>query len=149
MNDELKYCPFKIGDQVKVNTNSQVFIGWITGIEWHVVSDDWMFAVSKHVNGEGIPKLGPHFKFSELELIERPLCPDTLESTGIETLNSDNMVRAVMRYGGRCRDCADECGLCPHSQLPCETDDKETAIKSVIDAISYYLKNPQYLKGEL
>lgn len=41
----------------------------------------------------------------------------------------------VIRYGGRCRDCADHFGICPNSGLPCAESGK--AIKWVIDAINY------------
>jgi hypothetical protein len=48
---------------------------------------------------------------------------------------ADEAVRYVARYGGRCRDCADESGVCPHSGLPCEGADK--AIRHVIKALNY------------
>jgi hypothetical protein len=41
----------------------------------------------------------------------------------------------VQQFGGRCRDCADNRGVCPNSGLPCEERGK--AIKWVIDAINY------------
>jgi hypothetical protein len=41
----------------------------------------------------------------------------------------------VISYGGNCRDCADNRGICPKSGLPCA--DREKAIKWVIDAINY------------
>lgn len=51
----------------------------------------------------------------------------------------------VARFGGRCRDCADESGVCPGSGLPCA--DSRKAIKHVFDAIEYgvkhgYIKSP-------
>ena len=45
----------------------------------------------------------------------------------------------VARYGGRCRDCADESGVCPGSGLPCA--DSRKAIKHVFDALEYGVKN--------
>lgn len=45
----------------------------------------------------------------------------------------------VARYGGRCRDCADESGVCPGSGLPCANPRK--AIKHVFDALEYGVKN--------
>lgn len=45
----------------------------------------------------------------------------------------------VWRYGGRCRDCADENGICPLSGLPC--GEARKAIEWVIGAINYGLKN--------
>lgn len=44
-------------------------------------------------------------------------------------------VEYVKRYGGLCRDCADEDGVCPTSGLPCGESDK--AIKHVLGAIEY------------
>jgi len=41
----------------------------------------------------------------------------------------------VIRYGGRCRECADHFGICPNSGLPCAESGR--AIKWVIDAINY------------
>lgn len=45
----------------------------------------------------------------------------------------------VARSGGRCRDCADESGVCPGSGLPCGSSRK--AIKHVFDALEYGVKN--------
>ncbi|PTT42980.1 hypothetical protein DBR23_02320 [Acidovorax sp. HMWF018] len=45
----------------------------------------------------------------------------------------------VARYGGRCRDCADESGVCPGSGLPCA--DSRKAIKHVFDALEYGVKH--------
>lgn len=52
---------------------------------------------------------------------------------------SDDVVRYIARYGGMCRACADEDGICPTSGLPCENTDK--AIRSVLEALSYGLKH--------
>jgi hypothetical protein len=41
----------------------------------------------------------------------------------------------VSQFGGRCRDCADEFGVCPKSGLPCGQGNK--AILWVIGAINY------------
>ena len=46
-----------------------------------------------------------------------------------------NTLAYVQQFGGRCRDCADENGVCPGSGLPCEGRGK--AIMWVIDAINY------------
>lgn len=45
----------------------------------------------------------------------------------------------IARYGGRCRDCADNDGVCPHSGLPCDAPDK--AIRHVLSAINYGIAN--------
>jgi hypothetical protein len=50
----------------------------------------------------------------------------------------------VSRFGGRCRDCADNRGICPNSGLPCA--DAERAIKWVVDAINYGVKH-DFLKS--
>lgn len=45
----------------------------------------------------------------------------------------------VARYGGTCRDCADEAGVCPSSGLPCQN--KREAIRYVLEAIQYGVRN--------
>lgn len=47
----------------------------------------------------------------------------------------DATVSFVARYGGQCRDCADENGVCPRSGLPCAGADK--AIRHVLKALEY------------
>jgi hypothetical protein len=58
---------------------------------------------------------------------------------------TEEHVTYVQRYGGRCRDCADENGVCPNSGLPCGGSEK--AIRFVLRALAYgiehkYLSNP-------
>ncbi|MEK1893176.1 MAG: Lar family restriction alleviation protein [Rhizobium sp.] len=52
---------------------------------------------------------------------------------------TDDLVRYISRYGGRCRDCADEDGVCPTSGLPCGGADK--AIRHVLKALNYGAAN--------
>lgn len=54
-------------------------------------------------------------------------------------LSDDETIRYVQRYGGRCRDCADEDGICPKSGMPCGGSDK--AIRFVLGALSYGISN--------
>ncbi len=66
---------------------------------------------------------------------------------------SDEVVSYVARYGGMCRDCADEAGVCPNSGLPCD-DDGDKAIRHVIKALNYgfgkgYLKFPEASQGSV
>jgi hypothetical protein len=49
----------------------------------------------------------------------------------------DETVRYIGRYGGMCRDCADEDGVCPGSGLPCDGNACDRAIRHVIDALNY------------
>jgi len=49
------------------------------------------------------------------------------------------VVDFIGRYGGFCRDCADENGVCPGSGLPCA--DREKAIRHVLDAFNYGVKH--------
>ena len=56
-----------------------------------------------------------------------------------------SVVNYVLRYGGMCRNCADEDGVCPSSGLPCENADK--AVEHVLSALNYginhgYIKSP-------
>ncbi len=43
----------------------------------------------------------------------------------------------VMQYGGRCRDCADNFGTCPMTNLPCGPDEARDAIQRILKAIDY------------
>lgn len=52
---------------------------------------------------------------------------------------TEQHIQYIERYNGRCRDCADENGVCPSSGLPCENSKK--AVKSVLDALSYGVNN--------
>lgn len=45
----------------------------------------------------------------------------------------------VLQYGGRCRDCADENGVCPGSGLPCGGQRK--AVTHVVQALRYGLQH--------
>lgn len=52
---------------------------------------------------------------------------------------TNEVVSYIARYGGRCRDCADEDGICPTSGLPCEGYIK--AIRHVLEALNYGVAN--------
>lgn len=43
----------------------------------------------------------------------------------------------VMRYGGHCRDCADEDGICPRDGTPCEPAPKRAVIEHTLKALEY------------
>lgn len=50
---------------------------------------------------------------------------------------TDETVEYVSRYGGRCRDCADNFGTCPGTNLPCVPAEANKAIRHVLNAINY------------
>lgn len=52
---------------------------------------------------------------------------------------TDEHVSYIAKYGGRCRDCADQDGVCPSSGLPCGGSDK--AIRHVLSALAYGLNH--------
>jgi hypothetical protein len=52
---------------------------------------------------------------------------------------TDEHLAYVNRYGGNCRDCADENGVCPNSGLPC--GGREKAIRFVFNALTYGINN--------
>lgn len=52
---------------------------------------------------------------------------------------TEEMVQYAKRYGGMCRDCADENGICPTDGIAC--GGKETAVRFAADAINYGIKN--------
>ncbi len=67
------------------------------------------------------------------------LASPTSTQKAIPTLNIPEIITYVSRYGGDCRDCADENGVCPQSGLPC--GGKAKAVKHVLTALDYGLKN--------
>lgn len=58
---------------------------------------------------------------------------------------TDKLVERLLNYGGRCRECADNVGICPASSLPCGADDARSAIKHVLDGLAYYTQHPEFL----
>lgn len=60
-------------------------------------------------------------------LLEREPVPEVGATPGV--------VDYVLRFGSRCRDCADEDGVCPASGLPCEGARK--AVEHVVGALNY------------
>lgn len=52
---------------------------------------------------------------------------------------TDDLVTYLLRYGGRCRECADNFGLCPNRPLPCADADK--TIRHVLEAYNYGVTN--------
>lgn len=66
------------------------------------------------------------------------LTADRPERGGDELLGPD-VVDFVVQYGPRCRDCADEDGVCPINSIPC--GDKRKIVEYVINAINYGVKN--------
>ena len=51
----------------------------------------------------------------------------------------DQTVNYVLRYGGMCRDCADQDGICPTSGLPCAGPEK--AVRHMLKALRYGIEN--------
>jgi len=72
-----------------------------------------------------------------------PVSPD---ATGtVKTFNQ--IIDYVMRYGGRCRDCADEDGVCPTNRTPCEPKVKRAVIEHTLKSLEYglshgFIENP-------
>lgn len=59
----------------------------------------------------------------------------------------DELERYVLRYGGMCRDCADENGTCPTSGIPCDTEIRLKMVRKTIEALRYgilhgFIENP-------
>lgn len=64
--------------------------------------------------------------------------------------DTDDVVRYVSRWGGSCRDCADNDDICPRDGLPCGIGARHVAIRNVIKALNYgyshgYLSPPPQL----
>lgn len=60
---------------------------------------------------------------------------------------SEDRVEYALRFGGMCRDCADQNGTCPRSFLPCEPAEARAAIRWVLAAIEYGERHG-YLPGD-
>lgn len=70
-----------------------------------------------------------------------------------DILIDDETLTYVLRYGGRCRDCADHFGTCASRGLPCNIDEAKTAIRHVLRAVNYGMSHgclpiPAAPKGE-
>lgn len=52
-------------------------------------------------------------------------------------MSTDEIIGYVSRYGGMCRDCADENGVCPHSGAPCDSGQRRAVIAGTIAALQY------------
>jgi len=53
------------------------------------------------------------------------------------------LVDYVLRYGGRCRECADAkvWGVCDHSGIPCHLESASKAVRHMLSAIRYGVKH--------
>lgn len=47
----------------------------------------------------------------------------------------------AMRFGGRCRDCADEDGTCPTTGVPCDPAVTRAVAKRCLEAWAYGIKH--------
>ncbi|MGK8640357.1 hypothetical protein ACRS7F_13375 [Brucella anthropi] len=75
-----------------------------------------------------------------------PVAPVSPDATGaVQAFNQ--IIDYVMRYGGRCRDCADEDGICPTNGTPCEPKVKRAVIEHTLKSLEYglshgFIENP-------
>lgn len=75
-----------------------------------------------------------------------PVAPVSPDATGtVQTFNQ--IIDYVMRYGGRCSDCADEDGICPTNGTPCEPKVKRAVIEHTLKSLEYglshgFIENP-------
>lgn len=51
----------------------------------------------------------------------------------------EELLRYLIRYGGTCRDCADEDGVCPQTGIGC--GDRRKATEFVLEALEYGTKH--------
>ena len=56
-------------------------------------------------------------------------------------MTDEEVVGYVSRFGGMCRDCADENGVCPHSGAPCDNDQRRVMIAGTIEALRYGIEH--------
>jgi hypothetical protein len=50
-------------------------------------------------------------------------------------------IEYAMHYGPRCRDCADENGVCPSSGMPCDPSVARAVVGHVLKAWDYGIRN--------
>ncbi|SMC41193.1 hypothetical protein SAMN06297251_10289 [Fulvimarina manganoxydans] len=74
-----------------------------------------------------------------LEKLERVTQAAEKAEPGEAVSDLEDVVDWVARYGGDCRDCADENGKCPNDGLPC--DDRGKPIRFVVEALRYGIAN--------
>lgn len=73
-------------------------------------------------------------------MVQQPAEPVAFELGAFKSWTGGaDVVSYIARYGGMCRGCADEHGICPGSGLPC--DDEEKPIRHVLEALSYGLRH--------
>lgn len=60
-----------------------------------------------------------------------------LAETRLENDPTPEELDYISRWGGMCRGCADEDGICPSSGLPCEDEPRNRAIRHVVAALRY------------
>lgn len=96
---------------------------------------DWKYADgSERPRVTEEPELKPYIyqPLSVLSALTHPVQPGWREIPV-----NDETISYVMRYGGRCRDCADAMGVCPTSGLPCDPHEARAAIRHVLRAVNY------------
>lgn len=86
---------------------------------------------------DGDPRLKP---------AHTPVAPVSPDATGAAQ-TFDQIVSYVLRYGGKCRDCADVDGICPNTDMPCGFELKTAVIKHTLKALEYgmshgFIENP-------
>lgn len=54
---------------------------------------------------------------------------------------TSELINYVGRYGGFCRDCADNLGTCPLSGMPCDPKQQTAVIKHTIEALKYGIEH--------
>lgn len=92
-----------------------------------------------HVGGRN--NAAGYVEFGSIQAVEaliRQVLRD-MPATADALPDEKTCVDYVLRYGGRCRDCADENGICPGSGLPCGGQRK--AVTHVVQALRYGLQH--------
>lgn len=56
-------------------------------------------------------------------------------------MTDEQIIGYVSRFGGMCRDCADENGVCPHSGAPCDSGQRRAVIAGTIEALRYGIEH--------
>lgn len=78
-----------------------------------------------------------------IKTIRTQLTAQPVSCAGIETIDWDDAKKYCALFGPRCRDCADECGVCPMNGIGC--GNRNEAVIFILDALRYGIEK-NYIK---
>lgn len=83
-----------------------------------------------------------YMKPADVNLVTTRNCNIVRRALQQQTVDVEECVSYISRHSalaGNCRDCADECGTCPHSKIACGYT--QEVVRNVLNALQYGLKH--------